>query len=47
MEQKVDTRKKVMKVILWVVVIVALLLTAHIVVNNFHALEFIRKLHGG
>ncbi len=47
MEKKVETRKKVMKVAVWVVVIAGLLLTMHILVNNFHIVEVIRRLHGG
>mgnify|MGYP000209190421 CR=1 FL=1 len=47
MEQKVDNKKRVMKVVVWAVVILALLGTMHILVNYFDLLEFIRKLHGG
>lgn len=47
MEQKVETRKKIVKVVIWIIVIAALLLTAHILVNSFDTLEFFRKLHGG
>lgn len=47
MEQKTETRKKVVKVVIWVVVIVALMATAHIIINNFGGLEFLRQLHGG
>lgn len=47
MEQKVETRRKILKVAIWVIVIAAVLLTAHILVNSFDALEFFRKLHGG
>ena len=47
MEKKVETRKKVTKVLIWVVVIAGLLLTAHVLVNNFDILEVVRKLHGG
>ena len=47
MEQKVETRKKIMKVVVWVIVIAVVLLTAHVLVNSFDALEFFRKLHGG
>lgn len=47
MEKKVETRKKVMKIVIWVVVIAGLLLTMHILVNNFHILEALKKLHGG
>ncbi|HET9911174.1 MAG TPA: hypothetical protein VFQ13_04745 [Anaerolineales bacterium] len=47
MEQKTETRKKIVKVIVWVVVIAALLATTHIIVNNFNGLEFFKQLHGG
>jgi len=47
MEQKMETRKKVMKIVISVVVIAGLLLTMHILVNNFHVLEVLKKLHGG
>lgn len=47
MEQKTETRKKIMKVVVWVVVIAALLTTMHIIVNNFNGLEFFKQLHGG
>lgn len=47
MEQKVDTRKKIVKVIVWVVVILALLGTMHILVNNFHILDVLKTIHGG
>jgi len=47
MEQKVDNKKKILKVVVWVVVIIALLATMHIAVNYFDMFEFIRKLHGG
>ncbi|MEW6401635.1 MAG: hypothetical protein AB1649_07545 [Chloroflexota bacterium] len=47
MEQKVEPRKRIVKIVVWVFVIVGLLLTAHLLVNNFDALEVFRKLHGG
>lgn len=47
MEKKVETRKKVMKTAIWVVVILALMGTMHILVNYFDLFEFVRKLHGG
>lgn len=47
MEQKTDTKKKFVKVILWVVVIVALMATTHIIVNSVDGLEFFKQLHGG
>ena len=47
MEQKVDTKKRMMKVVVWAVVVLALLGTMHILVNNFHLFEFLKKIHGG
>ena len=47
MEQKADNKKKIVKVVIWVVVILALLGTMHIIVNNVDSLEVIRQLHGG
>ena len=47
MEKKVETRKKIVKVVVWIVVIAAVLLTMHLLVNNFHILEFLKKIHGG
>ena len=47
MEQKGDTKKKIVKIAVWVVVILALLGTMHILVNYFDLFEFLRKLHGG
>lgn len=47
MEQKADGKKKIMRVVIWVVVILALMLTMHILVNYFNVFEFIRNLHGG
>ena len=47
MEQKVDTKKRMMKVVIWAVVVLALLGTMHILVNYFNLFEFLKKLHGG
>lgn len=47
MEQKVDNKKKIMKVVVWVVVILALMGTMHILVNYFDLFEFLQQLHGG
>ncbi len=47
MEKKVETRKKIVKVVIWVIVIAGLLLTAHVLVNYFDLLGFLRTLHGG
>jgi len=47
MEQKVGTKNKLVKVVIWIVVIAGLLFTAHTLVNYFDLLEFVRKLHGG
>ncbi len=47
MEQKVDTKKKIVKAVVWVIVILALMGTMHILVNYFDILPFLQKLHGG
>ena len=47
MEQKVETRKKIVTVVIWVVIILVLLGTMHILVNYFDVFEFLGKLHGG
>ena len=47
MEKKVETRKKAVKVLVWIVVIAGLLLTAHLLVNYFDIQEVVRKIHGG
>jgi hypothetical protein len=47
MEQKVDNKRKIVKIVIWAVVILALMGTMHILVNYFDLFEFLRKLHGG
>jgi hypothetical protein len=47
MEQKIGTKNRLVKVVIWIVVIAALLLTIHTLVNYFDLFEFVRKLHGG
>ena len=47
MEQKVNNKKKIMRVVIWAVVILALLGTMHILVNYFDMFAFLQKLHGG
>ena len=47
MENKIETRRKKVKAVIWVVVIVALLATMHILVNYFDLFEFVKKMHGG
>jgi hypothetical protein len=47
MEQKVDNKKKIVKIVIWAVVILALMATMHIIVNSVDGLEFIKQLHGG
>ncbi len=47
MEQNVDPKKRIVRIVVWVVVILALLGTMHILVNYFNMFEFLRKLHGG
>jgi hypothetical protein len=50
MEQKVDNKKKIVKAIIWVIVISALMATAHILINYFDFpgfLSLLKALHGG
>jgi len=47
MEEKVDNKKKTMKVVIWTVVVLALMGTMHILVNYFDVFTFLQKLHGG
>jgi hypothetical protein len=47
MEKKIEIRKRIVKVAIWVVVIFALMATIHITVNYFDMFEFVKKLHGG
>ena len=47
MEQKIGNKKKTVKIVIWAVVILALMATMHIILNNVDSLEFIKQLHGG
>lgn len=50
MEQKIEIRKKFVKVIVWVVVIFAVMATLHITINYLDfpgILGFLKTLHGG
>ena len=47
MERNVDNKKKITRVLIWTVVILALLGTMHILVNYFDLFELLRTLHGG
>jgi hypothetical protein len=47
MENKIVARRKVVRVIIWIVVVVALLGSVHILVNYFDLFEFVKKMHGG
>ncbi len=47
MEQKVGTRRKIVKVMVWIVVILGLMLTAHFLVNYFNIIEVLKAMHGG
>ncbi|WP_343418225.1 hypothetical protein [Candidatus Flexifilum breve] len=40
-------RKRIVQILIVIVVIVALLLTMHILVNNFDLFGTLRSLHGG
>jgi len=47
MEQKVDNKRRIIKIVIWAVVVLALMGTMHILVNYFDLLTFLQKLHGG
>jgi len=50
MEKKTETNKKVIKVTVWIIVIIGLMATAHILINYFDFpgfLSFLKALHGG
>ena len=47
MEQKVDNKKKIVKIVIWIAVILSLLGTMHILVNYFDLFTFLQKIHGG
>ena len=47
MEQKTDNKKKIVKVVIWAVVILALMGTMHTLVNYVDLFTFLQSLHGG
>jgi hypothetical protein len=47
MEQKIDTKRKIVRVVIWVGVILVVMLTMHILVNYFNIFQFLKSLHGG
>lgn len=47
MEKKVDNKTKIIKIVIWAVVILVLLGTMHTLVNYFDLFEFLQNLHGG
>ena len=47
MEQKINNKKKIVKIAIWVVIVVFVMATIHITLNYFDLFEFVRKLHGG
>jgi len=47
MEQKADNKKKIVKIVIWAVVILTIMATIHIAVNYFDMFGFLQKLHGG
>ena len=47
MEKKTGSMNKFVKAAIWVVVILALMASMHILIHNFELFEFVRKLHGG
>ncbi len=40
-------RKRIVRIVVAIVIILALMLTMHVLVNNFDVLGFMRRLHGG
>jgi formate/nitrite transporter FocA (FNT family) len=46
MEQKTETKGRIIKAVIWVVVIVALMGTMHILVNSFDILDALKSIHG-
>jgi hypothetical protein len=47
MEQKTDNKKKIVKVVIWAVIIIALMGIMHTLVNYFDLFTFLQSLHGG
>jgi hypothetical protein len=48
MEKKTENnKKKFVKIAIWVVVIIGLMATMHILVNYFNFVEVIKAIHGG
>ncbi len=46
MEKSINTRRRLITLLLALVIIVALLATMHFLVNNLDLLAFLRGLHG-
>ena len=40
-------KKNIFRIVIWVVVVIGLLATAHILVNYFDLLEVVKAIHGG
>ena len=40
-------RKRIVRIVIAIVIILALMLTMHLLVNNLDVLGFMRRLHGG
>ena len=47
MNKNVERRRKVVATLIIVAVVAGLLLTAHMLVNNFNLVEVLKKMHGG
>jgi hypothetical protein len=47
MEPKVETKKKIVKALIWAAAILLLMGTMHILVNTFNIFEFLKEVHGG
>ena len=40
-------RKRIVRIVIAIVIVLALMLTMHVLVNNLDMLGFMRRLHGG
>jgi hypothetical protein len=47
MQKNAEMKKWIVKVLIVIAVIASLMLTMHVLVNNFNLLGFLRSMHGG
>ena len=47
MEKNTETRSKIVKIVIGAIVVVGLLATMHILINNFHIVSVLKAMHGG